>query len=878
MEEEWSSPPKWAERMLSWFCSEKHLDILLGDLYELYEYRLETKGKFWARLHYAKDAFDMLRPFALKRTTTIKAFQGLQNSIIMFKNNIKIGWRNILRYKGYSAINITGLALGLACCMILYRYVTDELSYDKFHANADDIYRIVFSTEKDKSPSNANGSLGPGSTLALDLPEVASSSRVLRTGSGGRTVVLFEEKSFYEEQFFFADSSILEVFTFPLLRGDKKTALKRPNTVVITESVAKKYFGEEDPMGKLIDAYPNSDGVKMQFEVTGVAQDVPSNSHIHFGFFASYHSQKGDWLDSWGGFWQAYTYVRLNQGVDGKIFNEKISDYSAKFLGEEPWYTLSAQSILDIHLNSNLKSEIETTSNITKVYVFSAVGMLILVIACINFLTLSTAKSSRRAKEVGVRKTFGAHRVQLFSQFISEAMLHGTLATFLAIWLVVLALPFVNDLTGKTLALVMGGNWLELAVMVVSSVLIVAFMAGLYPAIFLSSFSPITALRSVVTGKGSTGVMRRVLVAFQFSVSIILIVGSLVVRQQMKLVRTESLSENGEQEVILQLNNQLKENLSAFENVVKQNPAVQHMSGASRVPTKGSSTNCFRFREDGTGACAYAYYTDFDYPETMEYTLVTGRFFDKSIPTDADGAFVISEGVLGPFGLGTAEEAIGKKFGHGDYPNGRVIGVVEDFHIYSLHTQKEASYMVIAPKERYSFMAIRVAPTDLNATLDHIGKAWSQFSTEAPFDYFFLDEAFQRLHDEDLKTGKVVSILTLLAILIAATGLFGLASFTSEQRAKEIGIRKVLGAGITSVLILMSKSYLILILVASVIGIPVSYWLMSKWLEGFVYRISFNPLIFLVAILTVGIIVAFSIGYQSIKAATTNPVKSLRSE
>lgn len=859
--------------MLGWFCSEEHLEILQGDLHELYEYRLEQKGKLIAKLHYIKDAFDMLRPFALKkRNTKLK-----NNSITMFRNNIKVGWRNIVRYKGYSTINIMGLALGLACCMILYRYVIDELSYDKFHTNAEDVYRIAFSTNEDGMPSNANGSLGPGATVGRDFPEVSHATRLLKTGSGGRTVVAHEQKRFYEERFFFADSSVFEVFSFPLIRGDRKTALSEPNTVVITESMAKKYFGELDPMGKLIDAYPNNDGKKMQFMVTGVAKDVPSNSHLHFDFLASFHSQKGGWLESWNGFWQCFTYVRLAHGADEVSLNEKLAEYSLKYMGENAWYTLSLQPMLDIHLESSLKSEIEPTSSITKVYVFSAVGLLILVIACINFLALSTAKSARRAREVGVRKTFGAHRSQLFNQFISEAMLHGTLATVIAIGLTSLTLPLVNDLTDKSLSLVMNGNWFELMGIAGGSVLIVAFMAGLYPAIFLSSFTPIVALKSVLTGQGSIGRMRRVLVVFQFTISIALIVGTLVVSQQMNLIREKSLSESGDQHLILQMNNELRANFTAFEAAVKQNPGVHSMSGASRVPTRGSSTDCFKYTED-KGGCAFAYRVDFDYPETMGYNLQAGRFFDRNIATDAEGAFVVSESVLTGFELGTAEEAIGKKFGHGDYPNGRIIGVVDDFHVYSLHSQKQPSFMVMAPKERFNFMAIRVSPEGMAATLDQVGDAWNQFSTEAPFDYFFLDEAFQRLHQEDIRTGKVVSVLTLLAILIAAIGLFGLASFMSEQRAKEIGIRKVLGAGVPSILLLMSKSYLTLILIASVLGIPVSYWLMSQWLDGFVYQVAFSPLVFVLAIVIVGFIVASSIGYQSLRAATANPVKSLRNE
>ncbi|GAB5526413.1 MAG: ABC transporter permease [Roseivirga sp.] len=873
MKEEWSNPPKWPGRMLGWFCSEEHLEILQGDLYELYEYRLEHKGKFLARLHYIKDAFDMLRPFARKK----RKEKLRNNTITMFRNHIKVGWRNIVRYKGYSTINIMGLALGLACCMILFRYVKDELSYDRFHDNAGDIYRIVYSTNEDNSPSNANGSLGPGVAIARDFPEVTHAARLMKTGSGGRTVVSYNEKRFYEGQFFFADSSILNVFTFPLIQGDPRTALREPNSVIITESTSEKYFGDESPMGKFIDAYPGDDGEKMQLMVTGVAKDVPSNSHFHFDFLASFHSQKGDWTGSWGGFWQVFSYVKLNPSASAAALSEKLPEFTAKYMGENPWYSLSLQPLLDIHLNSDLKSEIEPTSSVTKVYVFSAVGFLILIIACINFLTLSTAKSARRASEVGVRKTFGAYRSQLFGQFISEAMLHGVLATALAVGLTSLALPFVNDLTDKSLSLIINGNWFELAGIILGAILVVTFLAGLYPAIFLSSFKPIVALRAVLSGQGSISKLRRFLVVFQFTISIALVVGSLVVSQQMSLISEKSMAQSGDQLMVLQLNKEIRSSLSAFETLVKQSPSVYSVSGVSRVPTRGSETACINYGEEKRG-CAYIYLTDFDYPEAMDFKLLAGRFFDRSIASDSVGGFVVSESSLAEFELGSPDEAIGKEFAKEYYPNGRVIGVVEDFHVYSLHRELSPAIMVLAPKEAYNFMAIRVSPKDVSRTLEQVGSAWSRFSTAAPFDYFFMDEAFERLHQEDIRTGKVVSVLTILAILIAAIGLFGLASFMSEQRSKEIGIRKVLGASVSSILVLMSRSYVVLILISSVLGIPLSYWLMTKWLEGFVYRAEFNPLVFVLAILSVGFIVVFSIGYQSLRAARANPVKSLRNE
>lgn len=872
MKEEWSDPPKWPNRILRWFCTEEHLDILQGDLLELYEYRLQDKGKRKARLHYIKDSFDMLRPFALKK----RKFKLKNNSITMFKNHIKIGWRNIVRYKGHSIINILGLAFGLACCIVIYRYVKDEVSYDTFHEKADRIHRIVYSTNDDRTPSNANGSFGPASAMANDFPEVETYTRLQMIGRGSKLVMKYGEKRFYEDKFFFADSTFFDVFTFPMIHGDSKTALKAPNSLVITQSTAKRYFGDTNPMGEFLEADIENDGQRKKFMITGVVQDVPSNSHFKFDILASFSTQDASSTSSWGGFWQVFSYVVLNPQTNHLSLNKTLETYTEKYMGKDKdWYQVSLQPIVDIHLTSNLKSEILPTSSYTKVIVFSAVGVLIFMIACINFLTLSTARSSRRAKEVGVRKTFGAHRKQLFGQFISEAFLNGAIATVLALIISNLAFPLVNGITDKNLSLIIDNNILEVIGMALGAIALVTFMAGLYPAIFLSSFKPITALRSVVTNQGAIGRVRQVLVVFQFTISIALMVASLVVARQMDFMRTQNISENGDQVIVLPMNSELRKNLSAYENKLNKIPGVRSFSGTSKVPARGSSSDCFTFGEDKSG-CAYYYLVDFDYPKTMDYKLLAGRLFDKRIGSDSVFAFVINEAALTEFGLGTAEEAIGKPFARSKYETGHIIGVVENFHVHSLHRAFEASYMLVAPSNYHEYFAVRISSQDVAGTLSKLGDEWANFSQEAPFDYFFLDDAFEKLHLEDVRTGKVVSTLTLIAIFIAAIGLFGLASFMSEQKSKEIGIRKVLGASVVTILVLMSKSYIKLILIASIIATPLAYWFLNQWLSGFEYRVAFNPIFFVISILIVSLVVLGSIGYQSLKAAITNPINSLR--
>lgn len=874
MKENWSDPPKWPNRILKWFCSEEHLDVLEGDLLELYEYRFEKKGKRKARLHYIKDSFDMLRPFALKnRKKKLK-----NNSITMFKSYIKIGWRNIIRYKGHSAINIFGLAFGLACCIVIFRYVKDELSFDTFHEKSDRIHRIVFSTNDDGTPSNANGSFGPAPAMAKDFPDVETYTRIQMIDRGKKLVMKYNENRFYEDKFFFADSTFFDVFTFPMIHGNSETALKAPNSIVITESTAKKYFGDINPMGEFLEADLDNNGERKRLMVTGVVKDTPFNSHFKFDILASFSTQDPRLTNSWGGFWQVFSYVALTPKADPNQINKKLETYAEEYMGKDnDWYSLSIQPLLDIHLISNLKAEILPPSNYTKIIIFSAVGVLIFVIGCINFLTLSTARSSRRSKEVGVRKTFGAHRKQLFGQFISEAFLSGTIATIIALVISNIAFPFINSITDKNLSLIVENNFLEVIVISLICITLVTFMAGLYPALFLSSFKPIAALRNVVTKQGSIGRVRQVLVVFQFTVSIALIIASLVVDRQMDFVRVQNMTENGDQVIVLPMNNEIRKNLESYEAQLNKIPEIKNYSGSSRVPTRGSSSDCFSFGEEKRG-CAFYYLADFDYPKTMGYKLLAGRLFDKNIRTDSLFAFVINEAALKEFELGTPEEAIGKPFAKSKYETGRVIGVVENFHVYSLHRAFEASYMLATPKEYYEYFSIRVNTNQLSNTLAQIGDVWNNLSPEAPFDYFFLDDAFQKLHEEDIRTGKVVSALSVIAVFIAAIGLFGLASFMAEQKSKEIGIRKVLGASVLTILHLMSKSYVKLIIVSATMAIPGAYWLLDQWLAGFEYRISISPMLFIVSILLVLLVVLGSIGYQSLKAAIANPVRSLRAE
>ncbi|MGD8428408.1 MAG: ABC transporter permease, partial [Balneolaceae bacterium] len=512
----------------------------------------------------------------------------------MIKNYLKIALRNLRKYKGYTFINISGLSIGLACCVLIFLFVRDELSYDTFHPYAGNIYRVVYSTSEDHQPTNANGSYGPGPAMKQDFSEVVNFVRFRKVGQQGtKTFVKHKDKRFYEPRFMFADSTVFDVFHFPLVEGNPKTALSRPNTIVITQEMAQKYFGDENPIGKTLTADPYANGNLMDFEITGVLNNIPHNSHIHFDFLASFVSQREN-LNQFAGFQPVFTYVQLKAGASPEKIDSQLPDFLHRHWTDDPWYTISLQPLLDIHLHSHLRSEIEPNGNIVYVYIFSLVAVFILIIAGINFMNLATARSAQRAREVGVRKAIGAHRSQLIRQFLSESLLISLISGLFALALIDLALPIFNNLTGKQITI----SYLHDPVLIgvfFGVLIVVGLLAGLYPALFLSSYKPIHTLKGTLKEKSSGGRLRKGLVIFQFTISIVMIVATGIAYHQLQYIQNKDLGYAKDQIMVIPLNNEVRNEYMALKNELLQNAHILNTTTSSLVPTMGSSHDIYSF-------------------------------------------------------------------------------------------------------------------------------------------------------------------------------------------------------------------------------------------------------------------------------------------
>ena len=862
------SIPKLAQRILSGIIPHHKRDIILGDFTEHYIRVANKRGITAAFIWYWSQLFASLPSFIHNSTYF---------GSMMFKNYIIIALRNLRKHKSYSLINISGLAIGIACCIMIFLFVQDELSYDKFHPNADRIYRIVTSTSDDGQPTNANGIYGTGPRLKEYFPEIDDYTRIRTVGQGVKTFVAHEEARLYDDGFFFADSNFFSFFNFPVIEGNPATVLTKPNTIVLTQSTARKYFGEESPIGKVIEADPYHDGQLSNFEVTGVIKDVPDNSHISFNFLASYSSQRED-LTYMGGFEQNFTYIMLYDKGSVDYVNSKMLEFLETTWRNDPWYTISLQPLLDIHLRSNLRSEIGVNGNIAYVYAFSIIALFVLIIACINFMNLATARSTKRAKEVGLRKVIGAHKRQMISQFLGESVIFALLGGILALILLYISLPLFNGLTGKQVALSFFENpifylWLPLITITVG------LLAGIYPALFLSGFEPVKVLKGNFSFSKSGTRLRKGLVVFQFSISIFLIAATAVTLKQLDFIRKQDLGYASDQIIAIPLNNEMRDGFSGFRDELIQQANILNATTSSHVPTKGSSHNGFRIEgvENGLGLARYL--VDRNFLDTYQIELLAGQGLDNDITVDTtNGDFVISALAVQEAGWETEEEALGRQMTWRGRYSGKITGVVNDIHIYSLHNEVYSMAFFITPIERHNYVSIRVKPQDLSNTLAYISETWSTFSPNFPIDYFFLDDSFQKMHETDERLFKVFIIFSLLAVFVASLGLFGLATYSVEQRTKEIGIRKVLGASASGIATMFSIDFLKLVLVANVIAWPITYFLMSKWLESFVYKTEIGLVSFIIAAGLATAIALFTISSQALKAAFSNPIHSLKGE
>jgi putative ABC transport system permease protein len=793
----------------------------------------------------------------------------------MIKNYLRIALRYIKNNKVFSIINIAGLTIGIASVILILLWVQNELSYDRFHLKSDRIFRVVFSGADDGTPTNANGSFGIGPALKRDFPEVVETVRIRKMGQGVKRYVGYEHKKFYEKLFFFAEPSIFSAFDFPLIKGNPATALTEPNSIVLTENIAKKYFGNENPIGKIIEADPYNNGELMLFRVTGVAKNVPQNSHIHFDFLASYISQKED-LNRFSGFWQHYTYVLLNEKHSAELIQPKFLSFLQRHWRDDPWYTISLQPLPDIHLHSQLRSEIEPTGNILYIYIFTAIALFVLIIACINFMNLTTANSIKRAKEVGLRKVVGANKNQLICQFLGESLLLSLIATIAAFLLVLWALPFFNSLAQKEMTINILTNPVY-AVFLLCIILTVGIVAGSYPSFFLSYFQPIQSLKSKTSYFLSGTILRKGLVTFQFTISIAIIIATLIALKQMNYIRNQNPGFDKEQIMVFPLNKDLRQNYEALRNELLKNPNIENTSTSGYVPTRGSMHLNVRFEGKDDPLLQVIYFIDKEFINTYGLNITSGKNIHLPLSTETESEFLVNESSVKELDYASSADAIGKSVQFRDY-KGYIAGVLDDINIYSLHQEPYAITFMITDIDNHNYMSIRLRLLNISNTLAYIEETWQKIIQNYPLDYFFLDKSFENMHLADEKLSEIFTIFSILAIIVACLGLFGLAIYTSEQKTREIGIRKVLGASGSGIYWLLSQEFIIWVIAANIFAWPIAYFAMNRWIQNFAYRIDIGIYLFLYAGFLALAIALVTISIQAIKSAIANPVDSLRYE
>lgn len=794
----------------------------------------------------------------------------------MLQNYFKIAFRNLRRNKVNSFINVFGLSIALLSCVMIFLYVQKELTFDQFHSHAENIYRLTFQ-EINRPGARHFATTSPpmGPALVESFPEVEQAVRLRFPDSN---ILSRDGRLFYEYNGAYADSTLLSIFDFPLAEGDPKSALREVNSVILTQSMAQKYFGEENPIGQslILDNQKN-------LTVTGIFEEIPSNTHFNFDFIISFDSFEVPrgypvTLESWG--WVSfYTYVKLSEQATPATLSPKFRDFLTTNMGEDIGGNriLHLQPLEDIYLNSDLRNASEDMRVGNRAYILglSAVAFFLLIIACFNYMNLSTAQALRRSKEVGVRKTLGAARTALVQQFIIESVLLTMVSMFIALIFLEPVLHAASSVFGSQLALVPSDYSILIPLFLLIS-LLVGLAAGIYPAFMMSKFQPSKALKGIVENKSSGFSLRKTLVIAQFVIAIFLISGSLIIRNQIQFIQQKDLGFNEEQVIVLHMNgDELTRQYQTIKNHLLQNPAVINASlGGGLLDGRNGTVPIFSAGEDPEGYPMNIYGVHFDYFETMDVPIVEGRSFNQSFITDSANGIVLNQSAVEAFGW---DQPIGKELQVSDIMDGFVIGVVEDFHFASLHREIQPLVMYIPPTNMEKLF-IRIQPGNISETLASVNESWQEVVPGFPFSFVFLDEHLNQLYQSDQQFLKILTVFTFLTIVIACMGLYGLINYVIQQRSKEIGIRKILGAKIFQIAWLLSQKFALWITIAFVISIPITWFIINKWLQEFAYQTPIPWWAFLIAGLLSIVIAWGTISYQTIQAALMNPVKTLRSE
>ena len=806
----------------------------------------------------------------------------------MVRNFLKVAWRNLIKNRTFSIINITGLAAGLACFILIALYVVDELSFDRYNEKADRIYRIHSDIRFGGSDLRLAVASDPmGAVMKKDYPQVEEYVRFY--ASGGNKKIKKGDQYITETAVLHADSTLFNVFTMPSIYGDTRTALNEPNTVVISEKAARKYFETTNVIGKILEADLTP------YKVTAVIRDLPRTSHFEADFIFSMDNVDYSWGNHLSHNHQ--TYLLLKPGTDPKTFEKHFKEYINKYVvpqareimqiasmeefekaGNKLEYSL--MPLTDIHLHSDRVAEMGVNGNIQYVYVFAAVVLIVLLIACVNFMNLSTARSANRAREVGIRKVLGTGRRSLVQQFLLESIFTTFLSSLIAVAAAILLLPYFNSLANKTLTI---SGLLDARILPFLILLpfVIGVLAGSYPALYLSGFKPITVLKGKLSGGAKKSNVRNVLVVFQFATCIFLIIGTMVVYNQLNFIQSKKLGFNKEQVLIVENTNELRQNATAFKNEILKFSTVKSgtMSAYLPVPSYRNDNTLARepVMDAKNGLGMQVWRVDEDYAKTLGLEILQGRFFSRDFTTDSF-AVVINESTAAWVGPGNV---VGKKIYSFNNPQNTavpltIVGVVKNFHYESL---KQNIGPLIFTLERSSAMtSFKVSTTNIKDLVSQVEKKWNAMAPGRLFSYRFMDESFNTMYRDEQRVGKIAFTFALLAILIACLGLFGLATYMAEQRTKEIGIRKVLGASVQGLIRLLSVDFLKLVVVSFVFAAPAAWFFMNKWLQDFAYRIDITWWVFVVAGSLAVIIALLTVSFQAVKAALANPVKSLRTE